>query len=186
MRVVLQTYLPIKGANVAPKTYGEIERHLLKAWEPFHNRPLRQIEPADITAHYEKLVENNGPAAGNNAIRNLSAFLVWAVKQRLIDFNPAVATERRKDHKGDRVLKDPELAAIWAATDSDLDYDAIVRLLILTGCRLTEIGSLCWSEIFPDRIVLPSHRTKNKSEHVVFLTPMMRAISQQSHASTWS
>jgi integrase len=51
-------------------------------------------------------------------------------------------------------------------------YGRIVRLILLTGCRRTALGDLCWSEI--DRedktITLPRERTKNGQEHVVPLT----------------
>ena len=40
------------------------------------------------------------------------------------------------------------------------DLNAIVRLLLLTGCRASEIGSLRWSEVFSDRIVIAAERVK--------------------------
>jgi integrase len=59
----------------------------------------------------------------------------------------------------DRTLTDAELRAIWAET-AGYDYSAIVRLLLLTGCRADEIGSLSWAEVFGDRIVLPGTARK--------------------------
>jgi integrase len=49
-------------------------------------------------------------------------------------------------------------------------------LLILTGQRREEVGSLGWSEVADDKIVLPAERTKNKREHVVPLAAPARAI----------
>ena len=54
----------------------------------------------------------------------------------------------------------PSSGAIWAATAGSDDYSAIVRLLLLTGCRADEIGSLSWAEVFGDRIVLPGTARK--------------------------
>ena len=87
-----------------------------------------------------------------------------------------IGTERRQERSRDRVLDIGELKAIWDATAGDEDYNAIVRLLLLTGQRITEIGSLRWSEIEGDRIVLPPARTKNNRAHVVPLSPVARAI----------
>jgi len=60
------------------------------------------------------------------------------------------------------VLDDGELAAVWAACADD-DFGAIVRLLILLGCRREEIGALAWSEIDLDSgvMIIPGTRTKN-------------------------
>ena len=61
----------------------------------------------------------------------------------------------------DRVLSDQELREIWFALDDDSDYSAILKMLILTAQRASEIADLRWSEINLDRdiIVLPSIRT---------------------------
>src|SRR5262249_55545194 len=62
----------------------------------------------------------------------------------------------------DRVLNDAELALVWrAAGDSEWPWDAIFRLLILTGARRQEIGALCWSEIDGNTVRLEGARTKN-------------------------
>ena len=59
------------------------------------------------------------------------------------------------------------------------DFNTIVRLLLLTGCRASEIGSLRWSEVFSDRIVIAAERVKNGRAHTVPLTAQMRAILDQ-------
>jgi integrase len=74
------------------------------------------------------------------------------------------------------VLADHELAAIWAATESNSAYNNIVRLLIILGQRRNEIGGLEWREVFDDKIVLPSSRPKNHREHVIPLSPPARVI----------
>jgi integrase len=74
------------------------------------------------------------------------------------------------------VLSPTELATIWAATAGDDDYSAIVRLLLLTGCRADEIGSLSWAEVFGDKIVLPGLRTKNGRDHIVPLSGPAQSI----------
>jgi integrase len=60
---------------------------------------------------------------------------------------------------------------VWHACAHD-DYGRILRLLILTGQRKSEIGNLSWSEIDFERlqIELPGSRTKNKRSHLVPLS----------------
>ena len=69
-----------------------------------------------------------------------------------------------------------EIRSLWQATSGPGDFNAIVRLLLLTGCRASEIGSLRWSEVFSDRIVIADERVKNGRAHTVPLTPAVRAI----------
>jgi integrase len=176
MAATLATYLPIKRANLRPRSYGELERHLLKNCRSLHQHQLRKITPAAVSARYEKLAAENGATTANNTWRSLHAFFDWCLRQGLLDRNPAIGVERRKDNKRDRVLSATEIKALWQATDDASDYSAILRLLLLSGCRASEIAGLRWDEIFSDRIVLPAERVKNNRMHMVPLTPAMRAI----------
>ena len=78
------------------------------------------------------------------------------------------------------MLTQGELADVWAALEDD-QFGDIVRLLILTGQRREEIGSLRWSEVDFERglIALPPARTKNKRLHEVPLSPLAPAIIKQ-------
>ena len=84
-------------------------------------------------------------------------------------------TGKRNETTRARVLTDDELKAVWKACD-DTDHAAIVKLLLLTGQRAAEIGSLRWDEVKDDRIELPGQRTKNKRPHTVPLSDPAKAI----------
>jgi integrase len=98
------------------------------------------------------------------------------MQEGLIENNPVLKTAKYPEAARERVLNDAELRAIWRATGSGSSYDAIVRLLMLTGCRATEIGGLRWDEIFGNTIALPSTRTKNHRPHIIALAPAAQAI----------
>ena len=172
----LEFYLPHKKANLRPRSYVETERHLLRHCKPLHKLQLAQVNRRTIAARLAAITTNNGPSAANRVRDSLAAFFSWAIQQGWIDSNPVVGTSINKERARDRVLSDHELAAIWSATESNSAYDNIIRLLMLTGCRRNEIGGLQWSEVFNDKIVLPSTRTKNHREHIVFLTPPAQVI----------
>ena len=72
----------------------------------------------------------------------------------------------------DRVLSDRELATVWNNCQGDDDYSRIIRLLILTGARRTEVGAMIWQELnFEDRTwTIPGERTKNKKAHALPLS----------------
>jgi integrase len=92
--------------------------------------------------------------------------------------NPVVGSNKREENgPRERSLSDAEAATVWLAAP-DNDYGRIIRLILLTGCRRSELGDLRWSEIDVEArtITIPGSRTKNKKEHVVPLTDAALAI----------
>jgi integrase len=74
-------------------------------------------------------------------------------------------------------LDDEELRIVWQAAERENGrYGALVKLLILTGCRRNEIARLQWSEVQGDYIVLSPERTKTAEAHRVYLSPLAKAI----------
>jgi integrase len=66
-----------------------------------------------------------------------------------------------------------ELAAIWGAAERlEAPYAALIKLLILTAQRRSEVAGVCWSEIDLDSRLwtLPAARAKNGVEHQVPLS----------------
>jgi integrase len=192
---VVELYLKDKASAVRPRTLAEIERHLRKRWAPLHAKPLAEIRKADVAARLLEIKTENGPVEANRCRSSLAAMLDWCDEQGLVEVNVAAAT--RKPHKGEqsreRVLSPDERRAIWAATADPGSYNAIVRLLLLTGQRREEIGGLRWSEFRPDyryrvnevdhktpALDLPGARTKNKLPHLVPLSsPALDLIEAQ-------
>jgi integrase len=67
----------------------------------------------------------------------------------------------------------------WAASESaSKPFDAILKMLLLTGCRLNEVAGLRWTELSEDwdTWTIPGVRTKNHRPHVVPLPPLARAL----------
>jgi integrase len=73
--------------------------------------------------------------------------------------------------KRDRVLTDSELAAVWKAAEKiGWPFGPTFRLLMLTGSRRDEIGSLRWSEIHGDEIRIPGERSKTGEPRIIPLS----------------
>jgi integrase len=76
------------------------------------------------------------------------------------------------------VLSDTELGAIWRCTfraTLPTWYARVVRLLVLTGCRRSEIAGAHWEWIRGDWLEIPGERFKTGRVHQVHLTAMARA-----------
>ena len=158
-----------------PQSYVEVERHLMRYCKPLHGQQLAKIDRRTVAARISDVASNSGAVTANRMRASLSAFFAWAMREGLLDNNPVVGTNIQPEQSRARVLDDDELKIIWNALGPD-DYSTIIRLLVLTGQRANEIGSLCWSEIAGDRIVLPPQRTKNGREHSIPVTPAVRTI----------
>jgi integrase len=174
---VLKTYLARRRGQIRDSSLTEVERHLSRNLAPLHSLPLAKVDRRTIAAQLARLTNEAGPIQTNRTRASLSKFLNWCLAEGLTETNATIGTNKNVEKSRDRVLSNAELAAIWNALP-DNDYGAIVRLLILTAQRASEIADLRWSEINLERsvIVLPSSRTKNHRVHIVPLSPMARAI----------
>jgi integrase len=172
---IVANYLEAKQGGKKPlkaSTYRETIRHFNEYWKPLHAIAIDDIARVTIATELDVIAKRNGPVAANRARSSLSAFFKWAVETGRCNQNPTIGTIIHDENEArSRTLKDAESAAIYLACPEN-DYGRIVRLLLLTGCRREEIGSLRWSEIDLDArtITLPKERTKNKREHVVHLS----------------
>jgi integrase len=174
---VVRSYLPLKRDTCKPgsRSYNEIERHLLIHAKPLHGLQLAKIERRSLATLLSEIATVSGDVTANKVRSTLSTFFLWCIQQGLADVNPVEGTKRRAEQSRDRVLSDAELKVIWGALE-DNHYGAVIKLLMLTGQRAAEIAGLRWSEVFDDRIVLPSERTKNGRMHVLPLSGAARAI----------
>ncbi|MBV9570752.1 MAG: integrase arm-type DNA-binding domain-containing protein [Alphaproteobacteria bacterium] len=158
----LETYLTELKEKRKPRTYADYAR-LLKKHFRFGETKLSDITPAMIDGKLSKLSAT--PAEQQHAFVVIRAFVKWGYRKSYIDRNPMDRMEEPKGYEArDKVLNDDELKKVWNALE-DSTFGRIVKLLITTGQRETEIAYLTPDMIKGDQITLPSWLTKNKREH---------------------
>src|SRR6516164_7371107 len=159
----MERYLVRKQASLAARSYVEVRRHLRDYSMPLHKLPIAEIDRRIIAVLLGQIETASGAVSRNRLRSSLSAFWKWAIAEGLCETNPVLGT-LKADVGGsrDRVLTPDELRKLWHAL-GDNRFSEVVRLLLLTACRRTEIGNLQWSEIDLARklIVLSPDRTKN-------------------------
>jgi integrase len=177
LRSVIDQYLA--GKKARPRTFYEVRRYLTGDYfRSLHGRPIDQVHQRDIAARLVVLEREAGTATARKARAALSALYVWAMRSGLMTSNPAIGTPVPANAPSrERVLTDDELARIWRSCGDD-DHGRIIRLLILTGARRSEIGGMAWSEIDFGRGVwtLAAARSKNHRPHTLMVMPMMQQI----------
>jgi integrase len=178
--ILANQYLEARESKWRPKSYAQFQRHLLKYAAPLHRLPITAVSQRNIANLLAELTKSSGECTSNRVRSTLCAIFAWALKEgiRLPEGNVASHTNKHEEKSRERVLTNAELKGIWDAC-LDNNFGAIVKLLLLTGQRRTEIGSLRWNEIYDDQIVLPAERTKNKRAHTIPLSDAAKAIFKQ-------
>jgi integrase len=159
------------------KSFRDVERHLVRNLAALHNLPLAKIDQRTIAAQLARISARGSLIQANRTRASLSKFFSWACGEGLAESNPAALTNKNPEKSRDRVLSRNELKQVWAALP-DTDYGAIIKLLILTGQRASEISHLKWDEVDFGRnvISLAAPRTKNKRPHTISISDMARSI----------
>jgi integrase len=171
----VESYLASIASRVRPATLALRRRHLTLHTKPLHRLAVGSITRGELIRLLETIARERGEVAANRCGSTLTGFFGWLMLSGVIEINPMVGIKAYSETSRDRVLTDGELAAIWHATDRGTDFHRIVRLLLLTGCRRSEVGNMRWSELQGDVFVLPSTRSKNKLAHEVPLHPLAMA-----------
>jgi integrase len=175
---VAERFMRAKKDVISQSTFAGYKRHFERGFADLMPRPITEISRAEIAAILQDVIQTTGRTAAARARSILSTLYVWALKEGLIENsqNPVALVNDPLagiDNSRDRVLSDAELVKVWKACGED-DFGRIIKLLVLTGCRRDEIGSLRWSEIDLDHgtLSIPAERSKNGKAHTLALPPI--------------
>ncbi|MFA4994773.1 MAG: site-specific integrase [Bdellovibrionales bacterium] len=141
--------------------------------------------------HGRAIVEG-GKGTATRTVGLLGGIFTFAVERNICSINPVRGVKRYKDHKSERFLSDREVTTLGEML-SKLERSkaisplcaAAIRLLLLTGCRKSEILSLKWNYIDFDRgyLRLPDSKTGEKA--VPLGAPALQILSGMPRISDW-
>ena len=112
-------------------------------------------------------VAKGGKGAATRAMGLLGGIFTFAVKRKLLTENPTKGVARYPDRHSQRFLSGEELNRLAIAMDEAAETGAnahglaVIRLLVLTGARKSEIERLRWQEVDFERscLRLPDSKT---------------------------
>jgi integrase len=170
-------YLDYQKRSMRERSYKQISRHLEAHAAALHKLPIDSIDQRTIADRLSGVEKASGSVTANRVRATMSAMFSWGMREGLASVNPVANTNKRAERPRDRVLKDAELRLIWRALNGG-QYATIIKLLLLTAQRVSEITGLRWSEIDFDRgiISLPAERTKNARPHDIPMAPTLLAL----------
>jgi integrase len=178
--VLAEQYYEARKLDWAARNAVDIRRHLSNYAAPIHRLPIASLSHKEVADLLASVAKKSGDATSNRLRSTPTAFFSWTIQQgvKLPEGNVASLTKKRKEASRERVLTDAELKAVWTAGDkiaSD-NFASALRLLILTGQRLNEIGKLRWDEVCDGYISLSAERIKNRRAHTVPLSDPAKVL----------
>lgn len=167
-------YLKTEWGDSWPQAKRQLEMHVA----PFlGDTPLPDIGPDRINPILDAL--RNRPALRRNVWAVMSKLFRWAEKRDDIDKSPMAKMDAPPTVKPRRrVLSPDELFACWHASFTlDAPRGSLVRLLMVTLQRRSEVAELPWPELRKDDAIwhIPGERTKNQIDHLVPLSDLALA-----------
>lgn len=160
----LEEYVP---ARCKPSTQKEYKR----CCEIFIKPKIGAMKVQDITRSDIAMLHHNlrdRPYQANRVLGVISKMFnlaeIWGLRPD--GSNPTRHVQKYKEHKRERYLSPEEIERLWSVLDQSV-ADGIetvhvagaFKLLLLTGCRLSEIQKCRWDWILQNTLILPDAKT---------------------------
>jgi len=178
----------LRGQRKAARTEREIRKELIAVWGP---RPITDITRRDVTNLIDAIIDRptvkrkTSGAYARNIFGHVKLLFDWAIN-RDYGLGESSPVDRLKpmDLIGAkkvrlRVLDDDELRAVWNASASlGYPFGPVIRMLMLTGARLSEVTGSSWSEFNFDMATwtIPAARFKMDAIHIVPMSDDLVAL----------
>jgi integrase len=145
-------------------------------------KSIYALKRRDIVEMLDAIEDENGPVMADRVLAHVrKAFNWWMVQDE--DFKSPIvrgmARTNPEERKRSRTLSDDEIRDVWAALDqfkAPACYPRYVKSLLLAMTRRNESSEMHTDEIEGDLWIIPASRYKNKRDHVIPITPAIRAL----------
>jgi integrase len=152
-----------------------------KLFPVFGDKDIGDVKKSEVIALMDNIIDGGAPVLANLTFSHLRKFYNWCKDRGYIEKSPCEGLSLpTKVTSRERVLTDDEIKKIWHACDKIWPpFADVLKVLLLTGQRKSEVAGMRWTEIQDDIWILPGARTKNKSSHAVPLTSFVKQIIER-------
>ena len=159
-----------------------LDKHILPE---FGRLPLMAVERERVAAFHARL--NGVPYAANRAVALMSRMYAMAADWEMVPdgTNPCRGIVRHRERGRERFLTDTEFRRLGEAlaevpVEGGVSAHAVaaIRLLMLTGCRKSEILSLQWKDVDLDAGELRLRESKTGPRAVPLSPPAVRVLAE--------
>jgi integrase len=167
----LEEHVSRKRPHTAYSYRSAIERHI---WPALGSMKVAAVAWSDVDALHRKITKAGRATQANRVVAVASKMFSLAIRWKMRTDNPVKGIERNAEQKRKRYPSADELKRLTAALDHHDDQQAadIIRLCLLTGCRVGEAMAARWDtiQIAAGIWTKPGSTTKQKTDHVVPLS----------------
>jgi integrase len=170
----------ILGLRPSPDDSAElvdVGGDVMTAWK---GRKIQDITKRDVITLLDAVNDRGSPIMANRVLAAVRKLFNWCVARDVIQVSPCtLVTPPAPERSRDRILNDDELRMVWNAAEGDgWPFGPLVKLLVLTGQRLSEVGGMRWEEVdLANKLwTLPAERVKNGERHEVPLSDSAIAV----------
>jgi integrase len=162
--------LGFRASRDQPIALITVGSDVMGAWT---GRKIQEITKRDVVTLLDT-VRDRAPVMANRNLAAIRKLFNWCLARDIIQISPCTLIEPPAPERSrDRILSDAELRLVWDAANSEgWPFSPLVKLLVLTGQRLSEVGGMRWEELdFENNLwTLPAERVKNGQRHEVPLS----------------
>jgi integrase len=172
-------FLTIHCKHNRPNTFAHRQGIIRKYFLPkLIGRQLADIDKRDLIPIFDGMLEY--PALACSALTIMKTFFRWCISRDYISNSPCEGLRPpKKSTSRSRVLSDTEIGLVWTtARQIGYPFGTIVRLLLLSAQRRTEVANFTWKFIDLQKrtVSLPATLTKNKREHFFPYGPLFATV----------
>ena len=172
-KFVADTWMASHCHRWKPSTRRSVESLLRCRLLPaFGHLPLDRIFPNGVDAWFDRC-SATAPGNANKALALLRQIMNHAISLGLVATNPARRTRMNPKPRLTRFLSAEEIVRLHEALDRSVaerpacaGQADIIRLLLYTGSRKSEIKDLKWSEVDRDTLRLADSKTGPRTVHL--------------------
>jgi len=177
-----------RGLRTAAEMQSLLNRHVRPA---LGSRPVDEIKRLEIVELLDQIADTRSIRSHDGKSRRVADKVLGVLRSALnwhatrddkfrSPIVPGMAHTSVREIARDRILTDDEIRAVWRALDNctPAAFVRIVRALLLSAARLSEISWLQWAEVEPANtanraLIVAASRVKTSTEHVVPITPAL-------------
>jgi len=164
--------------RTALETRRIFENDVIPRWR---HKLITEVTRADVAALLDIIEDRASPYRANRVLAAVRKMFNWSVFRGLLSTSPIVKGMARKGEvPRDRFLNPQEIRAVWQTADQTGGaFGSIVKMLLATGQRRSEVAEMTWNalDLSNERIwSLTAEDTKAKRSHIVPLTDLSLSI----------
>jgi integrase len=159
---------------------AKLNKHILPCWG---SKDFSKITRADVVELIERIVSAGSPVMANRVQSLVSTVFFFALDAGLVTSHPAVRMKKRGVERAKtRTLTDDEIRFVWdncTKPPVSREVGLALQLVLVTGCRRSEVSGMTSDELTDDGWLIPETRTKNGRAHYVPLSALAKDIIHQ-------